>query len=338
MSEGLEVTGNEDQEVMDNRKRAQVVDVLDIISNIEFRRKVGKKKEKLYPIAFELEESILQDMHDTIVEGFGALHVHQESGIRSKFTVRSTDLTTDTYDSLDELVRNVGKDNESIPESLFVEYEVLLYEPYAHRAYVEVDFITDAKLEIEEQGILDYDLASIKIKVGGSDKNWILDTFTRLDKYVKAMKLGGIYKPLLLFRNKYFVWLMSFFTAFIAQTFFGTLVSRWITGENDALKVEDIISKVGIEEKFDTFIRYVYMNKTPLSDSMLVMILGIIAYLIVLVISYIMYPKLIPKSLILLGLSKYKLIKYKNAYKYIVFSVIFLSIIIPLVLSAVFNW
>lgn len=337
MRENAITNTNSSVYLSEQKTSQQLVDILDVISHFEFKREVGKKKEKLYPIAFELTEEILEDLHNTIMDGFKELKIYPDGIVKKRFYVRSTDLTTDTYDSFEELIKNVGKDNDSIPERLVIEYEVLLYEPYAHRAYVEIDFLTDAKLEIEEQGILDYDLASVKVSVGGADKNWVLDTFTRVDKFIKVIKLEGIYKPLLLFRNKSFVYLMCFFTALIAQTFISNVLNRLFTSQDNLLRAEDILAKSSIEEKFDAFINYVYLKQTPLSDSMIIMVGSIFCYLVVLIISYIFYPKLIPKSLILLGLSKFKMMKYKNVYKFLVFTVLITSIIIPLVISAILN-
>jgi hypothetical protein len=291
------------------------------------------QKSRLYPNAFEMNEDLIKRLDSRVREQLGKLPLANNGEILFKGEVRFPDLSTEKFDDLNILLDKAGDKRD--PESLAMRWVSLLVEPIGTIAQVDMVFTTEQPLETKELGLLDFDLAQMKLEIGGPFDSWVEQTYQILNPFFETARLSGIYRPLLIFRNRNIVLVLSLITAIFVDNLVSRILSVYINTPVYVDEAAYILSQPNLESKFDAFITKMYEVQSPLGSGLAILGVSIVTYLISLVICYILYPKLVPRSAISIGLAKIRFSKYQNAFRFVVFTIILSGFILPLLYTLI---
>lgn len=290
------------------------------------------RKGRRYPNAFNLSEEIIKKINEKINEKFKHLKILDSSEIVFSGKVRFPDLTTREFNSLENLLADAG--NAKDPESATFSWTILLRDPLGSQAKVEVKFVTEQQLQTEEKRLFNFPLAYMELNVFGSQDNWVEDTFYDLNPFMEICKLGELYEPFLIFRNKFVVVISGLMIAtagFIISTDqIRKLLTKWHEQEWRSV-IDNIISLPNIELKFNAWMRYIYEpSRTAWWEPVIILGSGAIVFLAIFTIASLVIPKLVPRSAIAIGLSHLRYVRYDIVFRYLLLTILVGSIIIPL--------
>jgi len=305
---------------------------LDFIKIWDSNQRPKYQKKKSFFVVFDVDEEILNRLNEVILTRINKLNVY--ASVNFDISVRYSDLTIENYDSLNEFYTE-GSDY-GVPESVNLTWECRLIEPLGSKIECQVKFMTEQRLQIDD---VDDELANyrsyILISIEGDDKQWINEVFTASHCIIEKVKIGGIYKPFLLFRSSFVVNIFSVAVLVLSQAVIINWLSRFMARDRREEIVSIIQSLQTIEEKFDRYIEFIYSNNIPLLNSIMPLATGFAISFVLYALSLKLVPKLVPKSCIVIGLSKRQIHMYKATYKYIVFSLIISTFLIPFMLAAI---
>jgi hypothetical protein len=232
-------------------------------------------------------------------------------------------LTTDSFASLNDLLTHAG--NKKSPTDLKLRWFLLLEEPLLAMASVTVMFHTDARKETKEFEILSYPLSTMEYEISGIDRDWVENVASDINPIMESTRLRGIYKPLMIFRNRQVIMILSWTLGVIAQLASLEFVSGIFSTPDPTRKfLYEALSEKDIAKKFDLFIIWLTTPSpsSPFYQPLVEVGLSIAALLIVVVLGWYLLPMLIPRSGILIGLERENFQYYQNAFKFIVFTIL----------------
>jgi hypothetical protein len=329
---GIELTNNDlpvDRKAFD--------DVLDVLlrfaDSYNWSQTAKHKKSKLYPFAFQINDNYISKFENRVIECFRKIYSENVLEVNFSGEVRFQDLTTVKFDSLKELLDKAGDKKD--PEQISFKWHCYVPKPISSHAEVESIFTTEKPMNDEELGLMEFHTASMNLTVVGPTPEWVDYTFDELDPFMNSVKLGGVYKPLLIFRNKTVVDILSHgigVLSYITYLEFGSKWKRDSKAPEELELMNKIISKPTIEEKFDEFIRQIYLptKNSPIFETIIYFAGAIVFWIVMISVSRWLLPKLIPKSGINIGLSKNRYETYENAFKLIIFTILLSGIVIPI--------
>lgn len=304
---------------------------LSVIHNIGFKRRSIYEKGKLFPKAFEITDEHISDLDRRVRKHFGDFDSNSDYEIYFEAEVTFPDLTRCKFLTFEDTVREAGHVKD--PSAMTLTWQRLLMEPIASIAVIEVELNTEKPLDTEELGLLEHHLASMEITVAGPEKKWVENVFKDIEPIFEAAIISGIYKPLLLFRNKTIVHysgiLLSSVTYFLSMIF----VQRQLGGESKSKLLSDILSKVTVEEKINQLSRALFLQEESIINLALSFGAGLIVMALTMLTCYVFLPKLVPRSVIAVGLAKTRFLQYQNAFRFIVFTLIVSGIVLPILIN-----
>ena len=269
------------------------------------------------PAAFVLRPSHIENLQHIVDIRLAPLPALHDKEIVFAGTVGYADLTTDKFDSLDEL-RNFAGIRKS-PTDLTLRWRVLLREPFMKIASIEVTFHTDARKDIDALNLLDFPLASIEYEIAGMDRDWVDATAEDVMSVLKSTRLRGIYRPLLIFRNRMVVHVFSWSLALIVEIAAISSIGRALAQHTRLDYKTRILDAAGIEGKFDEFVQYMFSN-SPISHTVLSLGSALVLMFAVLVLGFWALPKLVPRSGVLIGLERTRWQQYENVFRFVIFT------------------
>lgn len=304
--------------------------VLSVVQRIRFDESSPHEKGKRHPHAFEIGEAELKDLCERVAYRFSELDDTSYETVSFSALVRFPDLTTKRFNDFNALIREAGHERD--PETLVLEWKQLLLRPYATTATVNVLFQTEAPLETQELSALQHNISKMELSVRGPTEAWVDGTFRAIDPYLETARIGSIYKPLLLFRNKEFTHIFSMVTAVIIQVAAYTVVFESLQTVTKQERYDQIVSKPTLDEKFLAYMSDTLLGGTSVIDLMVSMGAAAGLFLATLVGGFYLFPKLVPRSAIEIGLARTRFQKYQNAFRFVIFSVGVSGIVLPIIM------
>lgn len=291
------------------------------------------EKARFYPYAFEINEDVIRKIDSRVRECLAILPIANAGELLFRGDVRFPDLSSEKFDNLETLIDKAGDKRD--PESLSMQWAAVLIEPLGTVVQVIANFATEQPLETKELQLLDFDLAAMKLEISGPTDIWVEQTYQKLNPFFETVKLSGIYKPLLIFRNRNIVLILSLITALFLDQLVSRILSVYINTPVIVDTATKILSQPSLEEKFDSFIRDLYQVQSPIGTGLAIFGASIVTYVISLILCYLLYPKLVPRSTISIGLAKIRISKYQNAFRFVVFTIIVSGFLIPLLYTLI---
>jgi hypothetical protein len=214
-----------------------------------------------------------------------------------------------------------------------MEWKQRLAEPFGVNIIVSTSFITEKKLETAELGLFDYDIASMSLEVHGHTDEFVESCFDKLSHFMNSAKLAGIYTPLLIFRNKVVVYIISNSLALASMFVIQTIASRRLESSYYNTKekiVNNIISNKDINAKIDALAAAMLTpEQSPWWYIVAELGLGAVAFVSTLSILMLCLPMLVPRSYINIGLAKSFYTQRENVFRFIIFTVLLSGIVFP---------
>jgi hypothetical protein len=222
-----------------------------------------------------------------------------------------------------------------------IEWSAALQEPLASTAKIQAVFTTEKPFQVAELEWFEFPLASMELEIAGPDRQWVEHTFSELDPFFTSVQLPSIYRPLFIFRNRTVVSLASWTTGFFAQMlYFGLIevLKRPQVNMTRERQIERIINQPTVEAKIDSFVRQVYgpLKDSPIFDAMWALIGSLLALVIIAMIAQKLYPMLVPRAGINIGLASARYASYENTFRLVVFGILLMGFIVPIIRAWLF--
>lgn len=191
-------------------------------------------------------------------------------------------------------------------------------------------------------------VSRINYNVGGTERDWVEQTGREIETKLKSLSLGYLYKPLEIFRVNFVVRFLSWGTGLLSQIISLSILADLYGQENEPTEEEirrNITSQTSIGEKFDTYTWYLFGGGEEQAGNVILEPLfelggSLLIFLFVVIIGYQFFPRLVPKSGILIGAYETRWRKYNNLIRLIVFTGIFggfISYLITIILTSLFT-
>jgi hypothetical protein len=311
------------------------------------------KQSKIYPFPFNVTDDIIRNIDKNAREKIG---VSENNKIRFNALVTFQDLLSSNYDDFDIFLNEAAKERD--PESASLSWSTFIPDGKPIARYITIDFITEKKLTTSESEPGDIFHASINLTVCGTDSTWVKETFNSFKPLVDLCKLSGIFRPLWIFRNTFFIRIISMFIALFSGIVGGNIFNMLSTStkisntynlkletfHKETKILEDIKSTCDIGNKIDILSEYVInpINPTkPGAFSLSGTVLDTIAYISTILFIYVvlyftcltLLPKLAPSSHLSIGLNRIRVERHLNTIKFIIFDLLLLGILVPIIVK-----
>ena len=261
-----------------------------------------------------------------------------QANVETEFisNTRFQDLSELRIDSFDAFLEKAGNNRD--PESIRMQWSKFSIDSNAEpiSGIVIVSFITEKLLNTQSK--FENNRASVKIEVSGSDSKWVSSTLDTIIPYIDSTKLGGIYKPLWIFRSKIFIetitYILGLLGFILGYTFSNRLfVKQELLRKKDML--DKIINEVDIAKKINLFAeRVLSIDNFGLWNYFLSMICGGVIMALIYLLGNNVFSRLTPNSCIAIGLAAKRSENYMNVFKFVIFGVIITGIVIPILMKA----
>lgn len=295
------------------------------------------EQSKLFSFPFYVDESILEKLNDFSKEKLSEIPL--EDTVEFKSETRFSDHSTKRFDNFTTFLKKAGDKKD--PERIILLWNRFSLdekgEPIA--GAIQVAFITEKKMENQESAPGDFHHAAIEVTISGSNELWVERTYGDIVAYVEATKLSGIYRPLWIFRNKWFIHILSQVIGF-AGFFIGVdQSSKFFKRDMNLTKeqvLENIVNSPNIDKKIDLFASQVLTPSfSPWWEPIIIMGCGGITFAVSFYICLGLLPKLTPRSFIAIGLASIRFRSHQNVFKFLVFTLLFSGILVPIITNLI---
>jgi hypothetical protein len=230
-----------------------------IMERLRWEEKEIAAKAKYYPFPFIVDEDFIQKLNKRATEWLNRAGILSGRTINVLAEIRFQDLSTSRFAALDELLDKAGDRRD--PESMTIEWSAVLQEPMASTAKIQAVFTTEKPFQVAELQWFEFSVASMELEIAGPDRQWVENTFSELDPFFTSVRLGGIYRPLLIFRNRAFVNIFSYITGFVGLMLYFGFIEAINRPKVNAVRqghVDQVVNHPTAEAKIDSFVRAVY--------------------------------------------------------------------------------
>ncbi|MFC1539736.1 hypothetical protein ACFL6H_09955 [Candidatus Latescibacterota bacterium] len=294
--------------------------IIDLVHRVGFEDKSSVRKAKTLPFAFVLHQEAIDKIEQYVTSRLELLETIPAKTLTFEGKVGYADMTSLAFPSLQELLQHAG-DRKS-PTDLTLRWGTLLAVPPLMMAFVTVKFHTNIRKETETLELLHFPIAHIEYEVGGVTNDWVECTTADIEPIFDSIRLKGIYKPLLIFRNRAIVHVLSWSLAFLVEIATIESIGRLFRHESKTNILQEILGTNDILLKFDRYMQYI-MSERSFFEPIIVIGSGILLLLVTAIAGFHLLPKLVPRSGILIGLEKSRFQVYENTFKYIIFTLLF---------------
>jgi hypothetical protein len=306
--------------------------IIDLVYNIGFQEKSNIRKARTLWQAFVLYPEHIEKIESIVNEKFESLQSIPKDSLSFHGIVGYSDMTTEAFPSLKELMDHAG--HRKTPIDFTMSWKALLIEPPLKIAYIQIDFHTDKKKDIDSFEFLDFPLAHIEYEIGGVNRAWVEDFAQDIEPILDAIKMKGIYKPLLVFRSKTFVYITAWALAALAEISVISFISQLYSKKSNSEYLQSIVNSSNITDKINELSKY-FLSDKPIMVTLIPIAAGILILLIVVAGGYHLLPKLVPRSGVLIGLEKTRFQVYQNAFKFLVFTIGFGGIGVAIIIEII---
>jgi len=325
------IVGSEEELMTDKRAERYLLFIQNLYSN-----QVEKyEQSQIFLFPFYVDEPILQKLNSEVLSLLNSVEGNVPIGFSS--STRFQDLSSYRVDSFEEFLEKAG--NKKDPENSTLTWKKFFIDRYGgvYSGQISISFITEKKLNDRDMAPGQYHRASIQLDISGSDSNWVERAFANLSPYLDTTKLNGIYRPLWLFRNKTFINISSSVLAW-AGFWIGMDISGKILRKDTEISRADVLQQIidttNVTEKIDLLSRQILDPiKSVWWEFLIVFLFGALGFAVIYFSGMNLFPRLTPNSHIAIGLANIRAKKYMNAFKFVVFTLLISSIILPLIIK-----
>jgi len=322
------------QEVATAANVTKIVKLLHRIAADEIEK---YEQSQLYPFPFYVDNDLLESLEKQVLRDLDEVPVSE--AVEFKSETRFQDLSSLRLTSFQEFMERAG--NKQDPESTQISWSRFAVggsgEPIAGE--VAIQFVTEKRLKTQDVAPGEFHHAFARLTVAGSDPDWVAKAFANLGPFVDASKLAGLYRPLWLFRNKWFIQVLSHVVSWIGF-FIGVRFAIDVFKKGARLNRTDVLANILAESdminKFDLYAKEILTPaKSPWWEPIVVMGVGAISFAVVFVCGLSLLPRLTPNSSIAIGLSDRRARRGLNLFKFVVFGILVSGILVPLVVEII---
>lgn len=301
-------------------------------------RRLAKDEVERFEIAkdfvnpFSADELLLKGFRAETLERLKALPIEGEAEFGS--VTRYADRSTVRYATFDDFLAKAG--NKKDPEAAFIVWRKFFLQPDGEpvAGEVKLSLVTEKNLEGGSNAPGQLHHASINLSVSGSDQDWVERTFGELTPHVAATRLGGLYRPLWIFRNRWFIDLLTYFLSAsgfsIGLHFSVKYVASTLQARKDEV-LQTIKDASDASQKIDLLANWIF---NPIEQPWWGILVGFGASAFLAGSLFIagmgLLPRLTPQSSIAIGLSSRRTQTYLNVFRFLLFSGLILGIVVPL--------
>ena len=310
----------------------------DVFSSLLGRNLLKFTQSKLFLFPFNASLDILNKINEKSIECLMKINplINQEH-IHFKANVTFPDLMSISFDDYNAFISRAGDKDD--PANVELEWSIFqIIDGTVFAGFIEIDFKTEKNFLTTDLPPGEFYRANIKLSVSGSSQEWVEHKFTEISPYIQVIKLGGIYKPLWFFRNKLFIQIVGLFISFsaflVGYDFFLNLMVRNERNNTRSSVIEKILSESDTNLKIDALASAIFspISSSPIWTSILALLGSILLYATLYFICLTLLPRLTPRSFIAIGLNSMKAKSYYNLFKFIIFDLMILSIVIPIII------
>jgi len=308
-----------------------VINATDILNAILNKQISKYERARRFTFPFEADESFIRKIQQEIVE-----HIDSDK-IVFEAKVAFDDLSSVVYDSFDDFLRKAA--NQRDPERAILSWSTFsINGQCASAKSVEIKFITEKKLVNEDSSPGDIHHSVICLTVMGSNASWVDSTFNNVEPFVKETKIAGMYRPLWIFRSKFYVQITSWIIAMSSWAISFNLIGRILFSKEDSNKnqLDIILESVDLNNKIDTLSTAILkIENSPWWDSIVYLLGSFFVMAVMYIIGLCLLPKLSPRSCIVIGLNTVRFKRYINTFKFVIFNLMVLGLISPLIIALI---
>ena len=306
---------------------------IQLVSRALLGDRYSAKKNTVYLNAFYLSEELIKEMDERAKEAILEQPILSGSTVYFKALVRFDDCSSQEFVEMSRALRRAADVRD--PESVVFSWRVLVAGHGGMISSVECSFVTEKRMRTGSVGAFDFSTASMSLEVYGGDEKWVAESFNKVSGILTSAKLPWIYAPLLIFRNKILVQIVSQFlgmSAFFVFTDQATILLRDSSEQGPSSILTKALSSKDLGEKIDDLVRFLLLPSHNAWWNVIVILGGgLVVYLVSFFILMKGLPRLVPRSIIAIGLIKHRLLFWSNVLKFIFLSVGVSGILLPLV-------
>lgn len=292
---------------------------------------------RIFPFPFFIDEKFLNKLNTEVLESVSRIPIQEPIEFNS--ITRFQDLSSIKFDSFEEFIEKAG--NKKDPESAILTWTKFTVDeagdPIA--GIVKISLVTEKRLQTIDAAPGEYNHAWIELNVSGSNLEWVEKTYADIVPYINTAKLGGIFRPLWFFRNKWVINILSHVFGWLGF-FVGIRFAANIFGKEGRLTkasvLDKIIKETDITNKFDIFVTQILTpNTPPWWEPIVVIGTGMVTLILIYVSGMSLFPKLAPNSSIAIGLSDTRARNSLNTFKFIIFTLLVSGRVMPLIFEII---
>jgi hypothetical protein len=315
--------------------------LLAVMERLRWEEKERPAKIQDYPFPFIVDEDFIRKLNRRATEWLERAGIMDNHTISVLAEARFDDLSTSRFPTLDDFLDRAGDRRD--PQGVTVEWSAVLRQPVASTAKIQAVFTTEKPLRVGELGWFEFSAANMKLEIVGPDRQWVDNTYSELDPLFASVRLGGVHRPFLIFRNRNVIAIASWASGIYVQlSFFGLI--EWLKqpqiNDKRQAQLNQILTQPTAEAKIDQLAREVFrpLQDNTIFDTLWLLMISFIAAVVITVIGYKFYPKLVPRTGINIGLAATRYASYFNLYHFLFITLIFMGVIVPLLRSRLYSW
>jgi hypothetical protein len=313
--------------------------LLAIMERLRWQDKELSARVQRYQFPFVVDDDFIRKLNRRATEWLERAGILSDHPISVNAEVSFADQTTLRFAMLDECLDKAGDHQD--PVGMTIEWSAVLREPLSSTAKIHAVFTTEKPPQVTELRWFEVPVASMKLEIAGPDRQWVNNTFSELDPLFNNAQPWSWYRPLHIFRNRNVVSIASWATGFYTQMLYLGLV-EWLKRPQVNIRrqepLERILNQPTLETKLDQFVREVFgpVSNSPIFDGLWVIMSSFVVVVIITLIGYKIFPMLVPRAGINIGLAATRYSSYQEVYRFVIVGILLLAIIFPLIRSWIF--
>jgi hypothetical protein len=287
---------------------------------------------KFFSFPFFVAEDALRRVDEVVRKRLAHIPVGPKIDFDSQ--TRFPDLSTLRFDDFDQFLREAGDKKD--PEQAHLVWNKFAVdangEPIAGE--VRVTFTTEKRLETQDIEVGAFMRASVDLLVSSSDSDWAAQTFADVTPHIEATRMGGVLRPLWIFRNRYVVQVLAMALSWISFFTGASFASRQLSVTarlSESQVLQKLVSTNDLRAKINILAtQWLTPSNDPWWHPIVVIGCGALAFAIIYTAGITLLPKLTPNSAIAIGLANRRAQQSLNTFKFIVFVLLISGILVPL--------
>jgi hypothetical protein len=297
-----------------------------------FRRGALKRqprKARVYPKPFVIDQSDLDAIDRRIRHQLDQLN-HED--VLLEIEVGYADLSSETFQDWQTCVAEAAERADA--ERLKASWQTIVDRSSVSEVLFEL--VTDQPLVVARQLGPIPDAANVTVTVSSQVRPWITATLDSLQPLIESTRLPRLYRPLETLRSGVARTIGGLSLGLVA--FFVTLriLTNLISNPTNSTHLHTILAKHDLSARFEAFVRQFYGPQQGFIASLLVFFVPYGLLLVGQIYGARLLAHLVPRSFIVIGLSRKRYKDYENLFRFLVFGVL-VTLIIGVAASAVYG-